>query len=130
MRAEHMKRSLSKLRMARRAPVPGRSNGRSRKRMRFDSVFFSGKVAVPGDGHSPGKTVRGEHVQFEGEDFYRISNYDRMRPFFMTAVSDADHWMFISSNGGLTAGRRTADLALFPYYTDDKIRDMAEATGS
>ena len=53
-----------------------------------------------------------------------------MRPFFMTVVSDADHWMFISSNGALTAGRRNADLALFPYYTDDKIRDMVEVTGS
>ena len=48
----------------------------------------------------------------------------------MTVVSDADHWLFISSNGGLTAGRRDANLALFPYYTDDKIRDMAEVTGS
>ncbi len=48
----------------------------------------------------------------------------------MTLVSDADHWLFISSNGGLTAGRRDADLALFPYYTDDKIRDMADVTGS
>jgi len=53
-----------------------------------------------------------------------------MRPFFLTVVSDADHWLFISSNGGLTAGRRDANLALFPYYTDDKIRDMAEVTGS
>jgi hypothetical protein len=53
-----------------------------------------------------------------------------MRPFFISVVSDADHWMFISSNGGLTAGRRDADHALFPYYTDDKIRDQAEITGS
>jgi len=74
--------------------------------------------------------VRGEQVLWEGEEFYRIANYDRMRPFFMTVVSDADHWMFISSNGALSAGRRTADLALFPYYTDDKIRDMVEVTGS
>ena len=74
--------------------------------------------------------VRGEQVTLEGEDFYRIANYDRMRPFFMTVVSDADHWMFISSNGALSAGRRNADLALFPYYTDDKIRDMVEVTGS
>jgi hypothetical protein len=74
--------------------------------------------------------VQGEQVMLEGEEFYRISNYDRMRPFFMSVVSDADHWMFVSSNGALTAGRRNADLALFPYYTDDKIRDMAEVTGS
>jgi len=66
----------------------------------------------------------------DGEEFYRIANYDRLRPFFMTVVSDADHWMFVSSNGALSAGRRNADLALFPYYTDDKIRDMAEVTGS
>ncbi len=74
--------------------------------------------------------VRGQRVILEGEDFYQIANYDRMRPFFMTVVSDADHWLFISSNGGLTAGRRDANLALFPYYTDDKIRDLADVTGS
>ena len=74
--------------------------------------------------------VRGQEVTLEGESFYQIANYDRLRPFFITLVSDSDHWLFISSNGGLTAGRRDANLALFPYYTDDKIRDMAEVTGS
>jgi hypothetical protein len=74
--------------------------------------------------------VQGQRVTLEGEDFYQIANYDRMRPFFMTVVSDADHWLFISSNGALSAGRRDANLALFPYYTDDKIRDMADVTGS
>jgi hypothetical protein len=66
----------------------------------------------------------------EGEDFYQIANYDQIRPFFMTVVSDADHWMFVSSNGALSAGRGNADLALFPYYTDDKIRDLVQVTGS
>jgi hypothetical protein len=75
-------------------------------------------------------SVEGHQVTLDGEAYYQIANYDRMRPFFMTVVSDADHWLFISSNGGLTAGRRDANLALFPYYTDDKIRDMAEVTGS
>ena len=74
--------------------------------------------------------IHGEQVTLQGEDYYRIAHYDRLRPFFMTVVSDADHWMFVSSNGALTAGRRTADLALFPYYTDDKIRDMVDVTGS
>ena len=74
--------------------------------------------------------VQGQQVMLDGEDFYQIANYDRMRPFFMTVVSDADHWLFISSHGGLTAGRRDANLALFPYYTDDKLRDMADVTGS
>jgi hypothetical protein len=74
--------------------------------------------------------IYGQPVALAGEDFYQITNHDRMRPFFMTVVSEADHWMFISSNGALSAGRRNADLALFPYYTDDKIRDMVEVTGS
>src|ERR1035441_6986672 len=58
--------------------------------------------------------IQGEQVALNGEAFYRIANYDRMRPFFMTLVSDADHWMFVSSTGALTAGRGNADLALFP----------------
>ena len=53
-----------------------------------------------------------------------------MDPFFMTIVSNSDHWMFISSNGALTAGRKDPDNALFPYYTVDKIQDSAEITGS
>lgn len=73
--------------------------------------------------------VSGEQVSFEGEDFYRIAHYDQLRPFLMSIVSGSDHWMFISSNGALTAGRRNPDLALFPYYTDDKIYDSAEITG-
>ncbi len=59
-----------------------------------------------------------------------ISNYCEMRPFFMSIVSDADHWMFIASNGGLSAGRQNSDHAIFPYYSDDKITDFAELTGS
>ena len=69
-------------------------------------------------------------VQIDGEDFLKITNVDVMRPFFMSIVSDSDHWMFISSNGGLTAGRKNAEYALFPYYTDDKITELAEITGS
>lgn len=69
-------------------------------------------------------------VQIEGETYFRIANSDAMRPFFMSIVSDSNHWMFISSNGGLTAGRKNAEYALFPYYTDDKITESAEITGS
>lgn len=48
----------------------------------------------------------------------------------MNVVSDSNHWMFISSNGGLTAGRKNNAYALFPYYTDDKISESSEHTGS
>ncbi len=74
--------------------------------------------------------VSGEYVEIENETYYKISNNDTMRPFFMSIVSDSNHWMFLSSNGGITAGRKDSDMALFPYYTDDKITESAEVTGS
>ena len=76
------------------------------------------------------KSVAMDVVTLNGEQFYKINNSDTMRPFFMSIVSDSNHWMFISSNGGLTAGRKNAEFALFPYYTDDKITESAEITGS
>lgn len=74
--------------------------------------------------------VTGKFCSIDGEDFYRITNVNEMRPFFMSIVSNANHWLFIASNGGLTAGRKNADFALFPYYTDDKITESSEMTGS
>jgi len=64
------------------------------------------------------------------KSWFKISNHDAMRPFFMSIVSDSNHWIFISSNGGLTAGRKNSEYALFPYYTDDKITDLKDITGS
>ncbi|TFC29686.1 hypothetical protein E3O53_05035 [Cryobacterium sp. TMT2-18-3] len=74
-------------------------------------------------------TVRGGPVDLDGRRFYRIQAYDQMPPFFMTLVSASDVWLFISSTGGLTAGRVDADRALFPYYTDDKITESGGRTG-
>ena len=74
--------------------------------------------------------VAGDFMEIEGEPFYKISNYDQMDPFFLTIVSNSDHWMFISSNGALSAGRKNPDNALFPYYTVDKIQDAAGISGS
>ncbi len=76
------------------------------------------------------KNSKIEWVTFENEKFYKIANNDAMRPFFMSIVSDSNHWMFISSNGGLTAGRKNSDNALFPYYSDDKVTENVEVTGS
>ncbi|WP_339659687.1 hypothetical protein [uncultured Polaribacter sp.] len=73
--------------------------------------------------------ITGQLVTLENESYYKISNSHTMRPFFMTIVSDSNHWMFISSNGGLTAGRKNAEYSFFPYYTDDKITELAETTG-
>ena len=76
------------------------------------------------------KEVSADQVTFEGEAFFKISNFNKMRPFFMSIVSNSDHWMFISSTGGLSAGRKNSDYSLFPYYTDDKITESSEHTGS
>ena len=72
----------------------------------------------------------GKLIKIEGDWFFKISNVDNMPPFFMSIVSDANHWMFIGSNGGLSAGRKDCNQALFPYYTVDKILETSETTGS
>lgn len=71
----------------------------------------------------------GGFVSFDGETYYRISGYDRMPSFLMSIVSDTDIWMFITSTGGLTAGRVDADGSLFPYETADKLQDAHHHTG-
>ena len=71
-----------------------------------------------------------ETIAIVKENYFKISNSDQIRPFLMSIVSFSDHWMFISSNGGLTAGRKNSEFALFPYYTDDKITENFDNTGS
>ena len=68
-------------------------------------------------------------LDIDGEGFYAIPHADRLGPFLMSVVSDADHWMFVSSGGGLTAGRRHPAIALFPYETDDRLHAASGASG-
>jgi hypothetical protein len=76
-----------------------------------------------------GKEVRGVFVTLNDERYYCIRNVDKIPPFFLSLVSDRDHWIFVASNGGLTAGRVSPDKALFPYVTVDKIYDSTPHTG-
>ena len=71
----------------------------------------------------------GRYVMLDGEAFYRISDSQKLPPFFMSLVSPSDHWMFIASNGAVTAGRQNPDNALFPYYSSDKLIDQVHASG-
>jgi hypothetical protein len=73
--------------------------------------------------------VEGALVTLGGERYYRIVNHDAMAPFLMSLASDSDHWVFVSSTGALTAGRRDPDHALFPYTTDDRIHDSQDQSG-
>ena len=77
----------------------------------------------------PTGKVRGEYVTLLDEEFYCIRHYDRMPPFFLSIVSSSDHWMFISSTGGLSAGRSSAESAVFPYYPDDRLAENQANTG-
>jgi len=81
-------------------------------------------------GFTNSSTVSGEFIDFSGERYYVIRNVDKMAPFFISVISHADHWLFISSTGGLTAGRVSPETALFPYVTVDKIHESAPHTGS
>jgi hypothetical protein len=65
----------------------------------------------------------------DGQEMYRIGDVDRMAPFLMSIVSDTDLWMFLSSTGGLTAGRVDEDRAIFPYVTDDQLHKCHRVTG-
>ena len=58
-----------------------------------------------------------------------MENVDGMAPFLMNVVSDCDLWMFLSSRGGLTAGRESAEGAVFPYETDDRLHQAHLHTG-
>ena len=71
----------------------------------------------------------GEFLERDGERYYKITNYHTMPPFLTSVVSGSDHWMFVSSSGGLTCGRKVPENALFPYCSDDKIHDAHATTG-
>jgi hypothetical protein len=75
------------------------------------------------------KEVEGALVDLRGEPYYRVSNCDAVPPFLITLVSNSNHWLFVASNGALTAGRRSPDHALFPYTTDDRLYDSVETAG-
>ena len=52
-----------------------------------------------------------------------------MAPFLIQVPTDTDLWMFLASNGGITAGRRDPDGALFPYETVDRLYDTPGHAG-
>ncbi len=74
--------------------------------------------------------AQGEFVYLDAERFYAIRGVDAMPPFFISVVSNDDHWLFASSTGGLTAGRVSPDTALFPYVPVDKVHESSPHTGS
>ena len=68
--------------------------------------------------------------QIDGERFTSVERCEDLKPFLVNVVSDDDYWMFVGSNGSITAGRRNPDDALFPYGNQDTLLDSAGSTGS
>jgi len=100
--------------------------GNHRKRSPVQSVA---KAPADTGAASPVGAPGGGLVRFEGEDYYRISSYHLMSPFLMTLATDTDLWMFVTSGGGLTAGRGDPDGSIFPYETVDRLHDGHHHTG-
>jgi hypothetical protein len=73
--------------------------------------------------------VSGEFVTMGNERYYAINNVNKMAPFFVSVISNSDHWLFVSSTGGMTAGRVSPETALFPYITVDRIHESDLHTG-
>ncbi|AAZ28070.1 hypothetical protein [Colwellia psychrerythraea] len=71
----------------------------------------------------------GEFIMLDDERYYAINNVNNMAPFFISVISNSDHWLFVSSTGGLTAGRVSPETALFPYITVDRIHESDLHTG-
>ncbi|MEY2958964.1 MAG: hypothetical protein RLZZ01_1532 [Actinomycetota bacterium] len=65
----------------------------------------------------------------DGVPVQRITPLDALDPFLMTVVSNSDLWMFVSSSGGLTAGRVEPADCVFPYETDDRLHRSGGRVG-
>ncbi|MFI3325537.1 MAG: hypothetical protein R3Y35_05115 [Clostridia bacterium] len=73
--------------------------------------------------------AKNEFVFIDGLEYYKISDTQNFNPFFIQVASASDIWLFMSSKGGVTAGRRNSSESVFPYETDDKLHFSYE-TGS
>jgi len=80
--------------------------------------------------HPKGTSIpRGGFTYIDGSEWYRIDGYDLLDPFLVSMVTPTDQWMYVSSSGALTAGRRSAQEALFPYETDDRLHRAGGRVG-
>lgn len=92
-----------------------------------DAVHRSVTAREDSSTHGP---IEAGLIEVDGVDYYTVPEVDRMAPFLMSVVSDGDRWMFLSSTGGVAAGRRDVGGALFPYETDDRLHHLAGVNGA
>ncbi len=78
---------------------------------------------------APSRRPEGGFCVQDGLEWYRVEDYDLLDPFLVNVTSPGDHWLFVSSTGALTAGRRDPEHALFAYETDDRLHRSGGRTG-
>ncbi len=75
------------------------------------------------------QSTYGQFTDVDDELFYCIHNVHNMDGFYISLSGAGNHWMFVSSQGAVTAGRQCPLGAFFPYYSADKLTDMQHCTG-
>ncbi len=88
----------------------------------------STKTAAPVSATRP-SSAGGDVVFIDDALHARIRHLETLPPFLMNVVSDGDVWLFMGSNGGLTAGRRDPDGAIFPYRPADQLLHEPRSSG-
>ncbi|MGD0140441.1 MAG: hypothetical protein ABSD28_16350 [Tepidisphaeraceae bacterium] len=68
-------------------------------------------------------------LSLDGQEMYRISGHDQFEPFLIALCTETDLWMYLSSTGGVTAGRFDSDHAIFPYETEDRLHRARGISG-
>jgi hypothetical protein len=66
--------------------------------MQTQEIFLGGHRL-----QSAHSAISEEQTVIDGVTHYTIDGYDHMDPFFMSIISYSDHWLYLSSRGGLTA---------------------------
>ena len=65
----------------------------------------------------------------DGSEYWEVEHIDTLRPFLVSLLNASDVWAYLSTAGGLAAGRVSAERSLFPYETDDRLHHAAGVTG-
>ena len=68
-------------------------------------------------------------VRIDDQEYYAIPDVGSLPPFLVAVVSPYDHWLYVSTAGGLAAGRVNAEQSLFPYRTDDLLHHVQSFSG-
>ena len=104
--------------------------GNGRRRPQLDRMQTSQPPTRPVSPTGSSFEPANRWVIEDGREYVAIDSLETFDPFFLNLVSPGEQWLFCSSDGSLSAGRRSPDTALFPYYTVDKIINNWNCTGS